>query len=382
MAENLKLKNIEISGYKSIDSEGQSIDIGDITVLIGANGAGKSNFISFFKLLNYLTSGNLQLFVGQEGTSESLLHYGPQKTQVIQARLEFQDEKSNTDIYEFSLAHASRDTLIFTHENVLWHNKSFPKPVEIDLSSGHNESNLLKKDRLSQDTNESTTCKILLNLLRSCRVYQFHDTSSTAKIRNNGYINDNSYLRSDAGNLAAFLYVLKNREDWKIYYERIIRHIRMFIPHFYDFILEPTPLNKNYINLDWKEKGSDYRFGAHQISDGGIRFISLTTLLLQPPDLMPGTIIIDEPELGLHPAAISNLAGMIHSASEYSQVIVATQSSRLVDEFEPNFITVVDRENEKKSSVFNRLKEEELKEWLERYTLSELWEKNVFGGRP
>lgn len=380
----MKLKKIEINGYKSIDSRGQSIEFGDVTVLLGANGAGKSNLVSFFKLLNYMTTGSLQVFIGQEGYAESLLHYGAKNTPVIRAKLIFEDEKSNTDTYEFTLAHASGDTLIFTQENVTWrqYQQQTSKPFEINLGAGHNESKLPEYAKLSQEDNKSKSCKILLSLLRSCRVYQFHDTSNLAKIRNFGYIGDHEYLRSDAGNLAAFLHVMRNKKEWEKYYERIIRHIRMIIPQFGDFILKPSPLNDNQIRLDWTENGGDYRFGPHQLSDGGLRFMAMATLLLQPPELIPGAILIDEPELGLHPVAISALAGMIHSASEYSQVITATQSPRLVDEFDANVITVVERDEEKKCSLFKRLDEKELKDWLDRYTLSELWEKNVFGGRP
>lgn len=378
----LKLKKIEISGYKSIDSEGQSIEFGDVTVLLGANGAGKSNLVSFFKLLNYMTTGSLQVFIGQQGYAESLLHYGAKTTPIIHAKLRFEDEKSNTDTYDFTLAHASGDTLIFTRENVTWQQRQHHRPFEINLGAGYSESKLPEIAKSSQEGKKTKSCKIIWNLLKSCRVYQFHDTSNLAKIRNYGYIGDNEYLRSDAGNLAAFLHRMQKTKEWEKYYQRIVRYIRMIIPQFGDFILKPSPLNEDQIRLDWNESGSDYRFGPHQLPDGGLRFMAMATLLLQPPALMPGAILIDEPELGLHPVAISALAGMIHSASEYSQVIIATQSPRLVDEFEANVITVVERDEKKKCSRFKKLDEEELKEWLDHYTLSQLWEKNVFGGRP
>jgi predicted ATPase len=378
----LKLKKIVISGYKSIDNEGQSIEFGDVTVLLGANGAGKSNLVSFFKLLNYMTTGSLQVFIGQQGYAESLLHYGAKTTPVIRAKLRFEDEKSNTGTYDFTLAHASGDTLIFTRENVTWQQRQHHRPFEINLGAGYSESKLPEMAKSSQEGKKTKSCKIIRNLLQSCRVYQFHDTSNVARIRNYGYIGDNEYLRSDAGNLAAFLHGMQKTKEGEKYYQRIVRHIRMIIPQFGDFILKPSPLNDNQIRLDWNESGSDYRFGPHQLSDGGLRFMAMATLLLQPPELIPGAILIDEPELGLHPVAISALAGMIHSASEYSQVIIATQSPRLVDEFEANVITVVERDEKKNRSLFKKLDEEELKEWLDRYTLSELWEKNVFGGRP
>ncbi len=383
MNENrLKLKKIEMNGYKSVNSGGQSIEFGDVTVLLGANGAGKSNLVSFFKLLNFMTTSHLQLFVGQQGYAESLLYYGAKTTPVMRAKLSFEDDKANQYGYDFILTHASGDSLIFSGEDVTCHPYQKSKPFTIALGAGHNESKLPERAKLIQDAKESKYCHIVLNLLQECRVYQFHDTSNLAKIRNYGYIGDNEYLRGDAGNLAALLHVLQNRQEWEIYYQRIIRHIRQIIPQFSDFILKPSPLNNNQIRLDWKESDSDYRFGPHQLSDGSLRFMAMATLLLQPPALMPGAILIDEPELGLHPVAISALAGMIQSASEYSQIIIATQSPRLVDEFETKDIVVVERDEKKKCSIFKKLDELELKEWLERYTLSELWEKNIFGGRP
>jgi len=198
-----KLKKIEINGYKSIDSEGQSIEFGDITVLLGANGAGKSNLVSFFKLLNSMTTGDLQVFIGQQGYAESLLHYGAKSTPVMSAKLRFEDEKSNTDTYDFTLEHASGDTLIFTRENVTRQQHQKAKPFEINLGAGYNESRLPETAK-SKEEKKSKSCEILLHRLQSFRVYQFHDTSSLAKTRNYGYIGDNEYLRGDAGNLAAF----------------------------------------------------------------------------------------------------------------------------------------------------------------------------------
>ncbi|MGB0840536.1 MAG: AAA family ATPase, partial [Chitinophagales bacterium] len=154
------------------------------------------------------------------------------------------------------------------------------------------------------------------------------------------------------------------------------------MPQFGNFDLQPSKLNKHYIILNYREPHSDYLFGAHQISDGSLRFMCLATLLLQPPETLPAVVILDEPELGLHPAAISILAGMIHTASQNCQVILATQSTRLVDEFDASNIVIVERNEQENCSEFKTLDEDKLKEWLERYSLSELWEKNVLGGRP
>ncbi len=374
----MKLKSLNLKGFKSIDSEGQSITFGDITVFLGANGAGKSNLVSFFKLLNHMTTGGLQTFIGEQGFADSLLYYGSSTTTRIKAELSFEQDGAGKDTYSFTLSHASGDTLIFTEEYVTWERAGWRRPMKIDLGAGHKETQLLEDAK----TTAGKTSKFILNLLRLCQVYQFHDTSSTAKIRNQGYIGDNDYLRSNAGNLAAFLFAMANNEEWRKYYERIVRHIQLVMPQFGDFVLRPSPLNKDYISLDWREKRRDYLFGPNLLSDGSLRFMALATLLLQPDVSLPKVIIVDEPELGLHPAAISSLSGMIRTASVNSQVILATQSPRLVDEFDIDEIVIIERDETKDRSLVKRLDEKDLSEWLERYALSDLWEKNVLGGRP
>lgn len=135
--------------------------------------------------------------------------------------------------------------------------------------------------------------------------------------------------------------------------------------------------------LRWTDVSpNDYVLLPEQFSDGTIRYIALATLLLQPKETMPNVIIIDEPELGLHPFAIIQLAEMIKEASINTQVIIATQSPGLVDEFEANQITIIERDEDSESTLARKLDEEELSEWLTNYSLSELWNKNVLGGRP
>jgi len=373
----LRLKNIKLKGFKSISPEGQDMPIGDITILLGANGAGKSNIVSFFQMLNYMTTGALQKYIGQSGSADSLLFFGSKNTTRISAEITFTDNASE-DVYYFSLSHAAGDTLIFTEETLSWHDFSKPKPFKVSLDQCVKESGLYNYC----NNKDAKTARIIFNLLKKCQVFQFHDTSKEAKIRNSGYINDNAFLRSNGGNLAAFLYAIKNQRDGEKYYNRIVRYIRQAFPQFGDFVLQPSVNNKNYILLNWNEIDSDYLFGPHQLSDGTLRFMALTALFLQPPESLPSIIIIDEPELGLHPAAISILAGIIKSVSQHCQVILATQSTRLIDEFKPSDILVIDRDKTKKCSIFKKLDENRLKEWLESYTMSELWEKNVIGGRP
>lgn len=373
----MRLVKLELKGFKSIHPQGQQIDFGKITVLLGANGSGKSNLVSFFKMLNFITSQGLQTFIGNQGTSDALLYYGVKNTEKIEWKLSFQHEQDgvlSTTCYEGRLSYGMPDRLFFAGEKVIFSKGENPRPQEYYLEAGGSESALPKDIK--------QTSKVLFRALANVRVYHFHDTSDTAKIRAAGYVGDARYLRNNAGNLAAFLLSLKQDTSGMRYYERIIRHIRKVMPQFHDFDLEPVRGNQEYVRLNWVEPTGDYFFGPHQISDGSLRFMALTTLLLQPPENLPGVIVLDEPELGLHPSAIAELAGMIHTASKHAQVIVATQSPRLVDEFEASDLVVVERDEVNRQSQFRRLDEGALADWLARYSLAELWEKNVLGGRP
>lgn len=183
---------------------------------------------------------------------------------------------------------------------------------------------------------------------------------------------------NDAGNLAAFLYRL--RQHYAKNYEEIVRTIQLIAPYFDNFVLEPQEGNEEQIVLKWQQKGCDDIFNASQLSDGTLRFICLATLLLQPHELQPATIIVDEPELGLHPYAITIFADMVRQLSDEKQIIISTQSVELLNEFDVEDIIVVDRgEN---GSEFKRLDEDALALWLEAdYTLGDLWKKNILGGR-
>ncbi len=371
----IRLHRVEIKGFKSIGSAGQTIDLKDINVMLGANGSGKSNLISFFNMISFLSTQAFQTYVANQGFADSILHYGSKQTEKIEFKLDFEKDGKATS-YRVKLSHGLPDQLFFAGEEITFMRNPEKPPQEYCLEGGSKESGL--------HSDERPTSKVLLAYLRSIRHYQFHDTSSTAKIRNHGYKDDSKYLRSDAGNLAAFLRGMRESPENKPWYDRIIRHIGRIMPQFGDFEIDPLTANTEYVRLNWKEKNSDYLFGPHQISDGSLRFIALTAALMQPPDMLPNVIVLDEPELGLHPAAMSELAGMIKAASTQCQVIVATQSTRLVDEFDLDNIIVVETQRKDNffSSEYEHLEPARYTEWLERYCMSELWEKNVLGGRP
>ena len=363
-----RLKEIKVSGYKSI-GEPQTLNLSDVNVLIGANGAGKSNLVSFFQMLNHVATNRLQLFIGRSGYTDSLLYFGTKRSEHLKVKISCENQE-NSLRYNFVLGHAYQGQMIFIDEEI----ENVGKDQQYHLGAGQQESSL------REYSNRLPEAKALLSLLEGCRVFQFHDTSAKAPIRQPADINDNRSLRPDAGNLAAFLYAMRESERGKRYFERTESSIQRVMPQFEAFSLEPAVENPNYIKLAWKSQKGDYIFGAHQLSDGSLRFMALAALLLQPPENLPRVIVIDEPELGLHPKALMDLVGMIDIASESCQVVLSTQSSFLLNFFDVDDVIVVDVEDD--STVYKRLDKEELAQWVRDYSLAELWEKNILGGRP
>ncbi len=362
----MKLKQINLKGFKSIRE--LALDLRSLNVMIGANGAGKTNFISVFKLLNEMVAGNFQNAITQGGGAGTFLHFGEKTTSKIEVDLKF-----GANGYYCAWAPTADGSLFFSKEECLFWGDYTPSVHRELLGSGHKESKL-------KDIPRRIPRKVpnyVKEALESWRLYHFHDTSDSAKVKKTGEINDNLYLRSDAGNLAAFLYRLKEGGAGS-YYETIRDAIRQVAPFFDDFVLRPDPVAKDNIRLEWREKGSDFPFRAAHLSDGTLRFICLAALLLQPTS--PSTVLIDEPELGLHPYAITVLASLLKSASTKTQVIVSTQSVPLVNQLQPEDVLVVDRVQGQ--STFRHLGSEEMKDWLGDYGLGDLWEKNLLGGRP
>lgn len=360
----MALKHIEVEGFKSIRE--LKLDLRPLNILIGSNGSGKSNFISLFRLLNQAVEQQFQRSVKVAGGANALLYYGRKTTSQIRVLLMF--ERNG---YECSWIPTNDDTLIFQGEIGYFQGPGYPRPYSEGYVVALQESVLPK-----MAAERGRIPKYVLDKLKSWKVYHFHDTSDSAPVKATGDINDNFYFRSDAANLAAFLFILQ--KAYPESYNAIRDTVRMVAPFFDDFILRPTPENQNKIRLEWKERESDYPFLAHHLSDGTLRFVCLATLLLQP--YLPSTILIDEPELGLHPYAITVLASLMQSAAAKTQVIATTQSISLLNEFSPEDLIVVNRRENQ--STFDRVDRESLTEWLKAYSLGDLWEKNVLGGRP
>ena len=364
----IALRKIKIEGFKSIQSA--ELALGDLNVVIGANGSGKSNLIGAFRLLNRILSKNLQVYVA--GEPDRFLFHGRKVTPAIFMDFSFQ----NTD-YGFKLK-ASKDSFIFEYERVDRKEVILTPqgpggifgPVE---KSGHKESELGKNIGFLSNLG---FVNFPVSEPNNFIIYHFHDTSDSSPAKSICDVENNRILQPDAVNLPAFLYWLKEKHP--LSFQHIQEHIRLVAPFFDRFDLAPSRLNERKIKLEWKQKGSDAYFDAYSLSDGTLRFICLATLLLQPSP--PALILLDEPELGLHPFALCILAEMLEAVSNKAQVLLATQSVTLLNHFAPKDVIVA--ENDGLKTTFQRLDEEKLKHWLDEFSIGELWEKNVLGGRP
>ena len=355
------LHRIDIQGFKSIKN--LSLEMKPINILIGSNGVGKSNFVSFFKLLNKIYDQRLQQYALQQG-ADNLMHFGRKKTKQIKGYLDF-----GNNAYEFSLLPTSQNGLFIEREDSI-----LPKGSSKYRDSFYNENlneSLIKVSNTYRD-------KYLSDHLESYKIYHFHDTSETAPLRARAQVNDNRILRENGGNLPAYLYFLMMKHPKN--YKRIESIVQSVVPDFDRFDLQPMVLDENVIELNWSELNQpEYYFNATHLSDGSLRFIALVTLLEQP--ILPKVIIIDEPELGLHPVAIEKLAALIKSvAARGCQMIISTQSVNLLNHFDAEDIITVDRVDGQ--SVFSRLDSDSLCEWLKDYSLGELWTKSLIKGQP
>lgn len=362
------LEWISINGFKSIKSI-EKLPLANINVIIGANGSGKSNFISAFSFLHAIREGGLQNYVKTAGGANRILHFGSKETEEILIRVAFSGQ---TNQYKIRLLPTVDNSLVpFEELAYFWNQAQYSAPANYVLPAIGDEAGI-------SGPGGKPVYAHVRNHLDRWRLYHFHDVGRKSPMKDTAAINDNRFLRQDGANLPAFLYFLREKHPTE--YGLIRATIQSVAPFFDDFILEPLNLESGFIRLEWRHKGSDAYFDVSSFSDGTLRFIALATLFLQPESIRPSVIIVDEPELGLHPFAISKFAAMARSASVKSQIIVSTQSPLLLDQFEPEEVLVAERENG--ATVVKRLERPGLSEWLENYSLGELWEKNEFGGRP
>ena len=373
------IESVHIRGFRSL-ADVKISGLPSATVLIGANGSGKSNIMRFFEMLSWmLRTRQLGEFVARQGGADDQLFGGNRVTPRMEAEIAI-NTTSGKNEYGFKLSYAHPDRFIFSEEAFRFNSHDYQTAAPWQyLDSGHLEAKIIEASQTTgyyyADFN-STTASVIVRLLRNCAVYQFHDTSDESAFKNNWRVTEGHQLRRHGGNLAAVLYRLEHQDIRR--YELICRQIGRILPGFDRFVLEE---DYGRVLLRWKAKWSDKTFGPHLTSDGSLRFFALVTLLNLPPEMLPNVILLDEPELGLHPAAITIVGGMIRSLSSDRQVIVATQSPLLVDSFNLEEIYVLDLEDGQ--TKCRQLNSKDYEIWLEdNFTPGDLWRQNAFGEHP
>ena len=370
------IKKLGVSGFKSI-RELKDFELRPLNIFIGANGAGKSNLVQLFRMLMAMAGGYADKFVQENGGADNFLHNGPKWTRSIVISLEAKRHGPGLDkagTYTFTLTPTVDGAFIIDEEEQELFEGG---PGQPDLRSalesiGRDEL----RDRAAREKNGGGIF-FARDSITNWMAYHFHDTSASAPMRRWAIIQDCASRRGDGGNIAPFLLALRQDAKTADFYREIVRAIRAVMPFFDDFNLTVAAFGEEEkVRLDWRQKGSDFPMQPYHLSDGSIRFICLATALLQPNP--PSTIIIDEPELGLHPEAVRMLGELMRDAAKRSQLIVATQSPLLLDQFAVEDIVVVRREDGQ--SVFSRLQRDDFAEWLEEYSVGELWSRNVIQG--
>jgi len=360
-----QLDRIKVAGFKSIEQ--LDLRLKDLNILVGGNGAGKTNFIGLFKFVHEIRRKNLQFFVSQQLGADKLLFFGRKRTQALKIYLKFRP-----NAYAATLAPDAAGGLLFKREYCEFFGD------EIQYSGGTKTTSLAmpgaRESGLPDQPHTASAAGHVAGYLSDWKVYHFHDTSESAKVKQAGRIRETDILLPSADNLAAFLRSIRETPAYKL----IIRTIQRVAPFFLDFVLEPETDHPAQIRLRWRHRGSEETFDANDFSDGTLRFICLATLLLQPN--LPTVILLDEPELGLHPYALQILAGMMRIASDKTQIITSTQSVTLANQFSWEDLIVVDRVAD--ASLFRRLAAADVEQWLDEYAIGELWEKNILGGTP
>ena len=364
-----KLDKLTIKGFKSIRELNEfTLDAG-MNVLIGANGAGKSNFVEFFRVLRAMVDQRLQKHIAQNGPADGFFHHGVGFTKQIEVDMFFGENR-----YAFTLEPTADGRIMIGEEKMQYLTRGKFRTIgtgvfESKLSDVRNE------DFVRYGAAHPGVGFYVFYSLSSWQVYHFHDTSMTAGMRRDVGVDQCKQLNPDASNLAAFLFNWEKESPDS--YRLLRKTIQRIAPYFDAFEFKESESGKERtVRLTWRQKGCDYVFQPGHLSDGTIRFICLATALLQPKP--PTTIVFDEPEIGLHPHALGLLSGLMRSASSRMQLVASTQSPVLLSEFPPEQIVTVNHRNGQ--SEFQRLEAEPLKEWLAEYSTGDLWQKGVIEG--
>ena len=372
------LSEIRISGLKSIKDA--SVQLGPINILVGPNGGGKTNLLTALRMLGEIRDQRLAAFVAEHGGASNMLHYGPKTTPAMSIGFDLLADDGERLKYDATLCHSHGDRLLFGEEEVSDKDSSacWSRWMNAGPCPPHESAFLRDHEPLARRPGY-----VAADFIRGIQYYHFHDTSLSSPMRTNCSQADAQRLRWDGSNLAVWLYWISKCKDeshvanWT-YFTGLVRMVAPFVDELIPRLVVPHMGEASAIRLYWRDK-LGYQFDVNELSDGTLRAIAVFAALVQPYNVRPTLVVLDEPELGMHPSAIGLLGELIRSSSARSQVVVATQSSSLIDHFEPGEVLITEQFGG--LSRFGRLELGELRDWLEEYSLSQLYDMNVLGGR-
>lgn len=370
-----RIESVQIEGFRSLREVTFRPNPG-VTVLVGPNGAGKSNLLHFFHLLRSMVPlQRLGRFVAFEGGANDQLFHGRHRTPEMKGEISIRTGAGRNE-YAFTLNRGRRDQFFFAEERYRFSHPEDGADVEWrHLGSGHDETRLLEAAQPSEDARHRGAARTITDFLQAVTSYQFQDTSKNSPFTNRCHVTDSFRLWPNGGNLAAVLYRMQREDERR--YEELCGQIGWIFPVFERFAIEEE---NEYVILRWRARNSDQIIGAHLTSDGALRFFALMALLILPSTQLPNVILLDEPELGLHPEAIALVAGMIRSLATERQIVIATQSPLLVDEFGLEDLRVLDLKDGE--TVMKSVNPDEYRVWLDDYGAGGLWMTNLLGGNP
>ncbi len=399
------IKSIRLKNLLSFGSKGEEIELEPLNVLIGRNASGKSNLIDSIGLLHkaptnfastiregggiseWLWKGaepnpvaEIEIDIGHPEEESSLQHKISftrvgQRLEIVEEFIDYEysidaDNMATTQIYRYQGGKVELFGQIISEENIkfsvaaeMFGHKGLPK----DLLSKVNESVLSKLKLPSQYPDIA----YLAIMLEQIKIYKHWDTERNSSLRRPQSVDlPDDFLLEDASNLGLVLNDLHLKRANK----KIVNNLKEFYNEVEDY---STKIQGGTVQIFIHEEGLSQPIPATRLSDGTLRYLCLLTILCHPSP--PPLICIEEPELGLHPDVLHTVAKLLIEASQRTQLIVTTHSDILVDALSetPEAILVCERDID--GTHFRRLDRDVLKEWLEKYTLGELWRMGEIG---
>jgi len=383
-------KQLSVDSFRRLCNVG--LELRPLTVLIGANGTGKTSVLDVFSLLASSAQGSLSKAISDLSGLSAVITYDRERDLSLGISISVPDHEPLDYRLRLTLQGAG---YVIAEENLSQQPDSDTPglaPVEYIVSEGSEvefrdpsprvqvfspwhrtslETSLFQVPRTIREVED------FRGKLASCTYYHLMDVNERSPVRLPQVLQpaaSSSLPGRDGENLVSCLYNLREMDRDR--FESIADSLRAAFPTFER--LDFPPVAAGMLAMTWREKNFSRPLYMHQLSEGMLRFLWLTTLLASPG--LTALTLLDEPEVSLHPELLSLLAGLLREAANRTQLIVATHSDRLVRFLKPAEVVVIDS-TEDGMAQLTWADQLDLGEWLAEYTLDEVWRMGRMGGR-